>query len=658
MPRYFLSLVKIYYKLILTVLPVCFFLSVKAQDKPTATQWKGFEKTTFLIDGHQAYYVKPAHSLPGNPWVWRSSFPDWHTDMDSILLTRGFYIAYINVDDQYGSPQSLQVWDKFYYYLINKMSFAPKAALEAVSRGGLYAYGWAKRNPDKVICIYAETPVCDIKSWPGGKEKGIGDTALWSQLKRAYHFTEQQAIAYHDNPIDNLEGLASFRVPILHVIGLNDKWAPPAENTYPLAQNYVAAGGAISIYPVTKGPQELQGHHFAIDRPDYYASFIYDNSFPVKKILPYSNYYEKANQLRNFYNAVSTKKEVTVTFLGGSITYNPGWRPKVYQYLQERFPNTIFHFIAAGIPSLGSLPHVFRLQHDVLDSGKTDLLFVEAAVNDRVNGTDSITQVRDLEGIIRHAKKSNPDMDIVTMAFADPEKTGDYNKGIIPVEIKNHQLVAQHYNLPFINIAKEVRDKINNKEFSWDDDFKDLHPAAFGQELYFATIKSLLNDCFDNPPTGTNSNKATLPQPLNKGSFANGNYYNITNARYKTGWAIDNNWKPADGLSTRDGFVNIPVLSSNTPGAELSLPFAGTAVGIAIVSGGDAGIISYSVDDHPEKTIDLYTQWSSFLHLPWYVLLGSDLKPGKHILKIRISEQKNSASKDHACRIVNFLVNK
>ncbi|MDB5149285.1 MAG: Alpha/beta hydrolase family protein [Mucilaginibacter sp.] len=73
-------------------------------------------------------------------------------------------MTFINVDNQYGSPQALQAWDKFYTYLIIKKTFALKVALEAVSRGGLYAYGWAKRNPDKVSCIYAETPVCDFKS--------------------------------------------------------------------------------------------------------------------------------------------------------------------------------------------------------------------------------------------------------------------------------------------------------------------------------------------------------------------------------------------------------------------------------------------------------------------------------------------------------------
>ena len=158
--------------------------------------------------------------------------------------------------------------------------------------------------------------------------------------------------------------------------------------------------------------------------------------------------------------------------------------------------------------------------------------------------------------------------------------------------------------------------------------------------------------------TSGETTKAILPKPLSKGSFENGSYYNIKNAVYDKAWSIDLNWKPVDGLGTRAGFVNVPVMSAEKPGSMLSLRFNGTAVGIAIVSGADAGTISYSTDNGPVKNIDLYTEWSSFLHLPWYLLLGSNLTNGNHTLKITISDVKNKASKGHACRIVNFLVNK
>ena len=645
-------------KFYLSLLFFCMLFCV-AKSQPftqtTTDTWKGFERVNGTIAGHEAYYVKPIHPLPGHPWVWRASFPDWHPEMDSLLLTKGLYLAYISVDNQYGSPYAMQVWDRFYYYLTDTVSFAPTVALEGVSRGGLYVYAWAKRNPDKVNCIYNEGPVCDFKSWPGAKGKGLGDSTSWKQLLQVYHMTEQQAMTFDDNPIDHVEGLAAFKVPILHLTSLADQYVPAAENTNILVQRYLAAGGPAMIYPVTTGPQELGGHHYPIEHSDWWANFILQHATPINKKLKQDAFIHIGNGLENSFQVFTQNKNATVAFLGGSITYNPGWRNKVCKYLQERFPNTTFHFIAAGIPSLGSLPHAFRLQRDILDSGKVDLLFVEAAVNDRANETDSVTQLLALEGIVRHAKSTNPLMDIVLMSFADPDKNTLYQKGLIPAEVANHELIAAHYGLASINLAKEVSDKIQNGEFSWDYDFKDLHPSVFGQELYFSAIKQLFHSTYDQ--TFNNHINPALPNALLKGNLNKGNYADIRNTKHDNGWEILQDWVPTDNLATRDGFVHIPMLVSTKPGSALSFPFTGNAVGIAITAGQDAGIVAYSIDNGPVKQLDLFTQWSSMLHLPWYLLLANNLTNGKHILHLKTTATNNPNSKGYACRIAYFLVN-
>ena len=639
---------------------LAFFLSTvyglgQSSGNVLVNKWKGHARMNFTIAGHAAYYVKPAIPLAGNPWVWRASFPDWHTDIDSLLLERGFYIAYINVDNEYGSPYAMQVWDEFYDYLTDSVLLSSKVALEAVSRGALYAYGWAKRNPDKVACIYAETPVCDIKSWPGGKGTGPGDTASWHQLLRVFKMSENEAMNFGDNPVDNLEGLAAFKVPVMHIINRDDQLAPPSENSDVFTKRYNDLGGPVMIYPVTTGPMELKNHHFPIEHPERWADLIISYSFPVTHSLPAGEYIKSREGLPHSYVAMEKNKNATVTFLGGSITYNPGWRNKICSYLKERFPDTKFRFIAAGIPSLGSPAHAFRLQRDILDSGKTDLLFIEAAVNDRANGTDSLTQIQSLEGIVRHAKKTNPAMEIILMSFADPAKTKDYNNNTTPVEVANHELIANHYHLPSINLAKEIHDKLSRGEFSWEYDFKDLHPSPYGQELYFAAIKKLLQTCFEKSKSA--AAEYILPPPLNMSAFMAGNYIAVHKAAYDSGWQFVNDWIPDDKLPTRDGYVHVPMLTTNKTGASLSLSFRGNAVGIAVVSGPDAGIISYSIDNGAYKKLDLYTEWSSLLHLPWYLVLASGLKQGKHQLRLKMDEHSNRESKGHACRIVHFLVN-
>jgi sialidase-1 len=88
------------------------------------------------------------------------------------------------------------------------------------------------------------------------------------------------------------------------------------------------------------------------------------------------------------------------------------------------------------------------------------------------------------------------------------------------------------------------------------------------------------------------------------------------------------------------------------------LDFTGTAIGLCVASGPDAGKIEYSIDGGPFKIKDLYTKWSSFVHLPWYVMLDDELKSRNHRIVIRIASEKNENSKGHAAHIVHFLVNR
>ena len=339
--------------------------------------------------------------------------------------------------------------------------------------------------------------------------------------------------------------------------------------------------------------------------------------------------------------------------MGGSITNMEGWRHKTSDYLQAQFPATHFKFINAGIPSLGSVPHAFRLKNDLPDLQNVDLLLVEAAVNDHVNGTDSLTQLLALEGIIRQAKKANPRISILMMEFADPSKNRDYDDHKIPIEIKNHERVAAYYNVTSINLAKLVHDKIRNNEFSWEKDFKDLHPSPFGQELYFSVIKDALTAGFAK----NDRRHKILPKPLNPGNFENGYYGSFAAAKPADGWNLVANWKPSDKIHTREGFVNVPVLESNTPGAILEYDFTGNAIGVAILSGPDAGIIEYSIDGKPFEKKDQFTEWSKSLYLPWYILIQDRLPDGKHVLRLKVSDERNTESAGNTCRIVHFLVN-
>lgn len=343
-----------------------------------------------------------------------------------------------------------------------------------------------------------------------------------------------------------------------------------------------------------------------------------------------------------------------VVFLGGSITNMNGWRQLVMEYLQQEFPETEFDFINAGIPSTGSVPGAFRLERDVFSHGPVDLLFEEAAVNDR--GRKAEEQIRGMEGIIRQARMINPKLDIVMMHFVDPSKMEDYNQGIEPTVIANHEKVAEHYQVTSINLAKEVTKRIGSGEFTWENDFKDLHPAPFGHRLYCETIREALE-------TGWSRSSSEIvayqvpDQPIDKYSYFKGKLIKPTRAMQSRTFRFVDHWIPNDSAGTRDGFVEVPVLEASQPQAKLNYEFKGTMVSIFVVSGPDAGMIEYQVDQGAWQQLDLYTQWSGRLHLPKLYVLADELTDSKHNLRIRVTNQKNPESNGHACRIAFFTVN-
>lgn len=216
--------------------------------------WEGLDRYDFEFHGSPAIVVTPKQALPGRPWAWRGEFFGAFPNADVALVQKGFHLVYLGVPNLFGSSKAVGAWDEFYAELTGQHGFAKKAALIGLSRGGLYCYNWAAANPEKVACIYADAPVCDFKSWPGGKlkhlGKGDGSEAEWQNLLKAYDFkSDAEAIAYARNPIDRLKPLADAQVPLLHVFGEADPVVPWEENTGVLAERYRQLGGSITLIP-------------------------------------------------------------------------------------------------------------------------------------------------------------------------------------------------------------------------------------------------------------------------------------------------------------------------------------------------------------------------------------------------------------------------
>lgn len=212
------------------------------------TVWNGYDRYDFQVDGKSVLVVMPKQVAPGKPWVWHGEFFGHKPAPDVALLGKGFHVVYMSVPNMLGCPDAVAHWNKTYAELTGKYGFAKRAALVGLSRGGLYCYNWASANPDKVACLYGDAPVCDFKSWPGGKGKGKGSKGDWALALKVFKFADEaEALAYKGNPVDSLAPLAKAKVPLLHVFGDADDVVPWEENTGLIAERYKALGGDITL---------------------------------------------------------------------------------------------------------------------------------------------------------------------------------------------------------------------------------------------------------------------------------------------------------------------------------------------------------------------------------------------------------------------------
>ena len=229
------------------------------------------------------------------------------------------------------------------------------------------------RNPERLLYWKKQYPTALHGEWKYHVNRSDGD--------ELYHLANDpnettNVIAKHP------EKAASM----LRAITAWDESLPPLPRARPPAQNRQAER-------VPGNPKRSEGR--TMRRPAKRRTERRQSKSKQDLSYPWQNYsgplqqnwFELHDGLKNSQYIFETTKKGTVAFVGGSIT-GMNWRKKVMENLRRRFPSTEFNFILAGVGSTGTMYGSFRLDRDVIQKGKVDLLFEEAAVNDRCHWTN------------------------------------------------------------------------------------------------------------------------------------------------------------------------------------------------------------------------------------------------------------------------------
>lgn len=352
--------------------------------------------------------------------------------------------------------------------------------------------------------------------------------------------------------------------------------------------------------------------------------------------------------LPNFLAKAATPgAEVRIGYLGGSITAQPGWRPKSLEHFRRKWPHAKFTEINAAIGGTGSDLGVFRLRQDVLDH-RPDLLFVEFAVNDGGAAPEQIH--RCIEGIVRQTWRALPECDICFVYTLTEALAGPMLEGRFPRSASAMEAVADHYGIPTIHLAMEVARLARDGRLLWKaplpktagensapgDQFvfapDGVHPhPETGHELYLqAIVRSL------EPITAASQSAGAhvLGPPFIATNYEHAKLLPITAAKLSAGF------RPAPEDFAKDWRQRMAALhKAAKPGESLTFKFKGTRCAIYDIIGPDCGQVIVSVDDQPPRTVPRFDAYCTYHRLAT-LGLGSELPDTVHTVRIEVHPEQ------------------
>ncbi len=413
----------------------------------------GYQGYEFTNDGVRCFIVSPARETPDKRWVIRARFWNHEPQTDIALLEQGFHITYCDVANLYGAPSAVARWNSFYKRM-RKAGFHKEVVLEGMSRGGLIAYNWAARNPEKVACIYADAPVMDIKSWPLGKGKSKGSPQDARQLFTAYGFrNETEALEWKYNPLDNAALIAKAKIPVLHVVGDADQIVPVSENTNIFEQRMKELKAPITVLHKPGGDH----HPHSFNNPEPIVRFILKatgmNRNRCTHAVPGNEFRSGAGWTRGSdwhsiageITTILQGKQLKLLLLGNSITQ--GWggnRPSIthcpgQQAMNEVLGNNTWE--SAGISGDRTQNLLWRIRFGNYNASHPENIVIAIGINNLLGGNDTAEEVAEgITAVSKEVRKQFPDSRIILLG---PLPAGKEKKSPIRLQCdKIHDILA------------------------------------------------------------------------------------------------------------------------------------------------------------------------------------------------------------------------
>jgi len=327
-------------------------------------------------------------------------------------------------------------------------------------------------------------------------------------------------------------------------------------------------------------------------------------------------------------------EKITVAVIGGSITQGAKASKSELRYgnlvadwWRKAFPKAEIAFVNAGIGATGSNFGALRAHRDLL-SHQPDFVVVEYSVND--GNTQAAAET--LEGLIRQIL-SQPNQPAVVELFMMHQGGGNAQEW--------HGKVAMHYHLPMVSFRDALWPEVQAGRLAWDTVMADqVHPNDLGHACAAEYVGYVLDKALAScPQPGVPLPAvAPLPAPLFSDLYQRTALFEAPDLKpvRNQGWVLD----PATKC-----------WRSEVPGSVIEFEIDGTAIfSMHYVIKRAMGKASLQVDDGKPVVYDGWFNqtWGGYRSTN---LLAKDLKPGKHLVRVELLEDRNPGSDGHEFRL-------
>ena len=237
-------------------------------------EWFGWRSEEFLFEGKQATVVFPEEGTANGRLALKTEYRDAFPKAAEIpLLKKGYHVCFLQNDNRWGVNVDLDRKARFVRYVQETYQLNDKVVPVGMSCGGLIAIKFAARHPELISCLYLDAPVLNYMSCPCGfgKAEVLGNGSGIPEILNALGMESiSELLGYREMPLDMLPKLIEEKIPVILVVGGEDKSVPYCENGLLLAEAYRKAGVELEVYM-----KPTCGHHpHGLEDPTPVVEFI------------------------------------------------------------------------------------------------------------------------------------------------------------------------------------------------------------------------------------------------------------------------------------------------------------------------------------------------------------------------------------------------